>query len=327
MTRTVAGPHRNLAKLVQDRFDVSRPTANRYIRALIEDGVIRRAGRGQYELAHSTSQFVHELEGLEEHVIWHDEIEPCLRGLPQNVLRVWHYGCTEMINNAIDHSAGQALFIRVDRTALATQVDVLDDGVGIFRKIANALGLEDDRHAVLELAKGKFTTDPENHTGEGIFFSSKTFDEYMIMSRNIHYSHDSDTDEDWIMGEDYQGGGPDGEGTLVRMALANDSPRKLSEVFDRFTESDYGFDRTVVPVRLLAYGEDRLVSRSQAKRLISRFERFGTVVLDFAGIESIGQAFADEVFRVFAKQHPEIELVPVNAGEQVSQMITRAIRR
>ncbi len=67
-----------------------------------------------------------------------------------------------------------------------------------------------------------------------------------------------------------------------------------------------------------------LITRSQAKRLMQRVERFRTVVLDFAGVTSIGQAFADEVFRVFANAHPDVELVPVHAVPQVQQMIRRA---
>src|SRR5690606_33075114 len=89
--------------------------------------------------------------------------------------------------------------------------------------------------------------------------------------------------------------------------------------------NDYRFDKTVVPVKLLQYGDDHLVSRSQAKRLLQRFDRFRTVVLNFEGVESIGQAFADEVFRVFPSQHPEVEIIPVQANEQVMRMINRAV--
>ena len=71
-------------------------------------------------------------------------------------------------------------------------------------------------------------------------------------------------------------------------------------------------------------GEDDLITRSQAKRLMQRAERFRTVMLDFAGVTSIGQAFADEVFRVFANAHPDVELVPMHATPAVQQMIRRA---
>ena len=88
---------------------------------------------------------------------------------------------------------------------------------------------------------------------------------------------------------------------------------------------DYGFTKTVVPVRLTQYGDDKLVSRSQAKRLLARVDKFKTVIFDFTEVESIGQAFADEVFRVFANQHPEMELFSIHANSAVSQMINRVL--
>ena len=84
--------------------------------------------------------------------------------------------------------------------------------------------------------------------------------------------------------------------------------------------------KTIVPVRLAKYGEDQLVSRSQAKRLLSRFELFSVVVLDFSEIETIGQAFADQIFRVFATDHPEIQLQPIKANAEVLGIINAAIR-
>ena len=75
---------------------------------------------------------------------------------------------------------------------------------------------------------------------------------------------------------------------------------------------------------LAQYGNDQLISRSQAKRLLLRVELFKIVIFDFRGVESIGQAFADEIFRVFAHQHPSIELASIHANLSVKQMIDRA---
>jgi hypothetical protein len=96
---------------------------------------------------------------------------------------------------------------------------------------------------------------------------------------------------------------------------------------DRFASSgeDYGFTRTHIPVVLAQYGDENLVSRSQAKRLLARFDRFKEVFLDFTGVHTIGPAFADEIFRVFYRQHPEIRLVWVNANSEVEKMIRRAL--
>jgi anti-sigma regulatory factor (Ser/Thr protein kinase) len=290
---------------------------------LVEDGLIARVGMGRYELVHEKHRFLHRVQGLKEDEVWTNDIAPRLRGLPRNVIDLWHYGCTEMINNVIDHSGSDVILIDIDRSPLSTQIAVDDEGVGIFRKIATALDLEDERHAVLELSKGKVTTDPDNHTGEGIYFSSRAFDVFRILSGGVYFQHQRVKDEDWILGDEIPEDEPNGTG--VYMTLANDSTRTLRQVFDEYAtdRDDYRFDRTVVPVKLLQYGDDRLVSRSQARRLMNRFELFRVVILDFQGVDSIGQAFADEVFRVFRSRHPGIDIVPINANEEVVRMISR----
>ena len=248
-------------------------------------------------------------------------LPPHLDGLPRNVRDIWHYGCTEMLNNAIEHSAGSQLAIRINRTARDTEIMLADDGVGIFGKIQRELALDDPREAILELAKGKLTTDPEHHTGEGIYFASRMFDEFSIISGGLYFTHQHAATEDWLLQASAQG-----RGTAVYMRIANDSPRKMAAVFEQFAspEEDYAFRKTVVPVRLAQIGEQNLVSRSQAKRLVARFEQFKTVVLDFSAVESIGQAFADEVFRVFQRAHPGVELVVANANAAVTMMVRRA---
>jgi len=224
------------------------------------------------------------------------------------------------MNNAIDHSEGKQVSINLTKTAMAAELVLFDNGVGIFKKIQNALGLDDERHAVLELSKGKLTTDPARHTGEGIFFSSRMFDDFRIQSGNVFFSHTHTEDEDWILeNQKFQ------TGTGVFMKLKNNTARTVKKVFDEFTSGDeYGFTKTVVPVKLAQYGEEKLISRSQAKRLMARVDRFKVVILDFDNVEGIGQAFADEVFRVFAGQHPNLEIVPLRANKNVQQMIQRA---
>jgi hypothetical protein len=108
------------------------------------------------------------------------------------------------------------------------------------------------------------------------------------------------------------------------MKLNNNAARTTKQIFDEFSDENYNFTKTVVPVRLAQYGHEKLISRSQAKRLLVRIDLFKVVIFDFDGVETIGQAFADEVFRVFSKQHPEVELCHANACKDVEQMISRA---
>jgi len=76
-------------------------------------------------------------------------------------------------------------------------------------------------------------------------------------------------------------------------------------------------------VKLALYEGEALVSRSQAKRLSMRFERFRYVVLDFSGVKEICQAFADELFRIFAEAHPQVLLTWINTTDSVENMIKR----
>ncbi len=71
---------------------------------------------------------------------------------------------------------------------------------------------------------------------------------------------------------------------------------------------------------------DRLISRSQAKRLTSGFERFVDITLDFDRVEAVGQGFVDELFRVYQQAHPEIRFHYINANENVEFMIKRGLK-
>ena len=110
----------------------------------------------------------------------------------------------------------------------------------------------------------------------------------------------------------------------VYMRLANNSSKKLKDVFDKFsTEIPGDFDKTIIPVHYA--NSDDLASRSQARRLLSGLELFKEVILDFRDIEYIGQAFADEIFRVFANTNPGITVSAQNTNAEVKNMINRAI--
>jgi anti-sigma regulatory factor (Ser/Thr protein kinase) len=255
--------------------------------------------------------------GLEEDQVWCTTVLPLLEGLPENTIDVWQYCVTEMVNNAIDHSEGSSLTVLVQRRPSDTRVSVHDDGIGIFRKIKAAFNLEDETQAILELSKGKLTTDPDRHSGQGIFFTSRMLDKFSILSRGAYFSHEATRPVDWILPDD-----DSDSSTMVTMALDNNADRTLKDVFDQYSSGEnYDFSKTVVPLRLARFGEEKLISRSQAKRALARVEKFKTVVFDFAGIEMIGQAFADEVFRVWARAHEDVECMVIDASPTVRKMI------
>ncbi len=142
---------------------------------------------------------------------------------------------------------------------------------------------------------------------------------FRIVSRGLTFDH-KESEEDFLFERNLES-----PGTLVWMEHGNHTPRELWMVFDEFAVPDeFTFSKTIVPVRLGRFGQEGLVSRSQAQRLLARIDRFKVVLFDFTDVETVGQAFADEIFRVYAKAHPEVELTPVHASTQVQRMIARA---
>lgn len=305
--------------LTTNKFNISRQAVHTYLRQLIEQGSLIRSGKGKYQLCpqEKWESFYSSDNNLQEDVIWREDIREIIGNLPDNALDIWSYGFTEIFNNAIHHSKTDIISVQIEKNAYSIIVSILDRGVGIFNKIKTELNLLDERHAVLELTKGKLTTDPTSHTGEGIFFTSRMFDNFSILSGEVFLSHHYGEDEDWVLeNKEYS------HGTFVKMKLKNNTSRTTKQVFDTFSPDDeYGFTKTVVPVHLAQYGEEKMVSRSQAKRLLSRVDKFKIVIFDFNDVETIGRAFADEIFRVFANQHPDMLLIPDRANNTIEGII------
>jgi anti-sigma regulatory factor (Ser/Thr protein kinase)/uncharacterized protein (DUF1330 family) len=317
---------RDITTFTARHFGLSRPGVLRHVHRLVRDGVLRVSGttrNRQYTLPLLINQqrIIPITPELQEDSLWRQTIQPFLSNAAPNVLDICQYGFTEMVNNVIEHSEGRMMTVVLQCTAVGIHLEVIDDGIGIFRKIQTCLGLDDPRHAILELAKGKLTTDPHHHTGEGIFFTSRVFDVFSILSENLCFLHMQHGD-DWLWDLNHT----QHPGTRVIMDIASHATCTLQSVFEQYAaaQDDYGFTRTRVPVILAKYGDEHLVSRSQARRLLARVERFKEVVLDFKSITQIGQAFADEVFRIFPHQHPHVHLVWLNANDQITRMIQRA---
>ena len=315
-----------LAQLVAETFSISRQAAAKHLRSLVGDGLLVASGSTKAREFRKVSvrcDFSYNTAGLDESTVWIQDVRPMLVGFSLGALSGLSYCVTEMVNNAIDHSGSPDVHLEVEVDQAGATVRIFDMGVGIFRKIALAEGLPDDRQAILELTKGKYTTDREQHSGEGIFFASRIADEFAITSHQLCFS--CDAGENWLVGDpEWQ----DSEGTMIDFRIARDSTRTAKSVQDQFATPDaFDFARTIVPVRLASYEGAELISRSQAKRVVHRFESFKEVILDFDGVATIGQAFADQIFRVFQRANPQVHLSVANETSEVAQMIARALRK
>ena len=223
---------KNIVAKAAEAFLCSRTTVHRHLNRLLRDGKIIKSGttrQTKYFLKTEKNKevTVSLKDKVEEHKVWKENFKEDFETLPNNVRQICEYGFSEMLNNAIEHSEGTRVDIDTEWESNSIKIRICDDGVGVFWKIKNALNLEDERESALHLSKGKFTTDPENHTGEGIFFSSRAFDEFLITSRGIFYKREN-WDQDWFL---ETANDEKTTGTGLEMTISLDSKRKIDLLF------------------------------------------------------------------------------------------------
>lgn len=260
-------------------------------------------------------------EGLEEHKVFNDlkEKAPFIKDLKENISSILFYAFTEMLNNAIEHSRSRYVEISVRKDKQNITFIVNDFGVGVFRNVMRERNLKSEIEAIQDLLKGKTTTQPHSHTGEGIFFTSKIADIFILESFGYRLRVDNVINDVFI--EEMT---KPKRGTKVIFTLSLSSKKHLNDVFSRFVTEpgEVGFDKTEIKVRLYVSGTI-YISRSQARRILAGLDKFKTIVLDFDRVTTVGQAFADEIFRVFQQSHPDIKIIPINMVEPVKFMINR----
>lgn len=316
--RTVTGGE------LRSRLGVSRQALSVHVRNLIEAGKVVRSGaaRGARYMLPARApppaviSRVLRIRGLDESRVW-EELAAGLnlsRALRPNVEAIAHYAFTEMLNNAIEHSVASRCSVRFRLGPGTVSFEVRDPGIGVFHSIASKLHLESEHIALVELLKGRTTTMREAHTGEGIFFTSRAADRFVLRSHRIEIEWSRVKDDVFVSSPRFLAG------TAVSFAIQRNSRRRLDEVFGEFApeEYDFQFQKTKVLVKLLRRD---FVSRSEAKRLTANLEKFSEIVVDFRDVISVGQGFADEVFRVFAHRYPAIKITTENTNPAVDAMI------
>ncbi len=318
-----------LSRDVAGHFGVSRQYASKILNNLVKQGLLMKRGSTRASLYVSPAH-VDSLRGtvhvklknksLKEHEILEaiDRNQSFGLVLRENVRSIFAYAFCEMLNNAIEHSRSSTIEIDVDKNQdLIFRVN--DVGVGVFFNVMKKRRLQSELEAIQDLLKGKMTTQPRFHSGEGIFFTSKIADVFSLESHKHKLTIDNRIHDVFVEEVKHRK-----KGTKVRFQIGLKSKKHLSAVFKEYQTdpSEYAFDKTKVQIRLYTLGILH-VSRSQARRVLAGLEKFKLVILDFDKVPAIGQAFADEIFRVFQNAHPSIEIRPTNMNEPVRFMVGR----
>lgn len=311
-----------------DHLGITRQAVNPHLRRLLADSKIVKTGSTKaaryfpYDAATTGRTLKRDLvlAGLDESAVYeHIAISMTFSQLSDSIESIVHYAFTEILNNAIDHSMSErcTVEVRLDATKLA--FTVRDTGIGVFHSITEKFGLQNEHDAMIELIKGKTTTQPHAHSGEGLFFVSKAADRFSLRSHRLQIEWDKKRGDVFVSEPRFL------KGTLASFEIGRNARTRLENVFAEFApeEYDFQFQKTRVLVKLL---RQDYVSRSEAKRLLHNLDKFSEIELDMRDVKNVGQGFADEVFRVFVAAHPDILIRSVNASDVVTAMIKHVSR-
>lgn len=294
------------------RLGVSRRQAGTLLRRLADAQWLANAGtarRPRWQPG-PLRQVVqrYELAGLQEDLPWRRDFAPCF-ALPPHVRRMAQHAFTELLNNAVDHSGGGSVTVSMRQTPLQLQLLVSDDGVGLFDRIRDSFGLDDPALALFELGKGKLSSDPARHRGHGLYFTARLADVFDLHANAAAFQRRAWQPRQWHA---TRAAAP--AGTSVYWAVALDTPRTLEQVQHEFSAdgASPAFERTELPLALLAGADGVLASRAEARRVAARLAQFASADLDFAGISDLGHGFADELLRVIAAEQPALRLRTLN---------------
>ncbi len=325
------------ARSVFDALDISgqkrsRQYINKVIRQLLKEGLLIKGGRTRgafyvhprnVDVATALTKVHLRLrnEGLKEHEILEEIRSKALffSSLKRNIQDIFNYSFSEMVNNAIEHSESENIDITVSKDNDNLYFEVNDMGIGAFKSIMNKRHLNSEIEAVQDLLKGKTTTMPQAHSGEGIFFTSKMGDIFILDSFEYRLRMDNKVNDVFLELTQRPK-----KGTRVIFHISLRSNKHTSDVFKKFRSDPEvsAFDKTEVQIRLYTMGTIH-VSRSQARRLLTGLDKFKKIILDFDKVPTVGQGFADEIFRVFQARHPNIQITAINTNEAVNFMIDR----
>jgi anti-sigma regulatory factor (Ser/Thr protein kinase) len=314
----------DLGPTLAKRHSVSRGTMTKHLRRLVENGWLERIGTARPRFRPGTLREVtteYAIAGLDEHTPWLRDVHPALQLSPA-VARIAQHVFGELLNNAIDHAAASTVTVSVRQTPTHLHILISDNGLGVFDQLAQKATLPDAQRAALEISKGRLTTQPECHGGRGLFFVARMVDAMNLQSNGqvLQWRHRGESVQ--LRTHPLKRAG-----TTFFVSLALDSQVRPTDTYSAFGSEDapLDFSRTQVPLRLLTDNGLTLDSRAQARWVVSRLELFATAELDFDGVEDVGPSFIDEVFRVYANAHPEVQLQPKKTSERVGKLLKSSI--
>ncbi len=247
------------------------------------------------------------------------QILPNLNSVALNIYEICEFSIMALLSNALDHAQATKLHYKLYVSPNDVHFVLSDNGIGIFENLNNSLILEDIQVAAIEIAKGRITTDPQNHGGDELMTVIHLFDKVTIDSSGICLTYYNKKNE-WTVTRSSQQ-----KGTRIHLEIKSNSRRTCQEIFRQIFDRENKLVR--IPVNLVRSDGEQVNSRIQAQSLLHNIKDLTEIEFDFKNIELIGPAFADELVRKTKEKNQIANIKWTNSTKMVDVLMSRAINR
>ena len=308
-----------------ERFGVSRQAIHKHMNSLIDDNkvIAHGATKGRYyELIPYVNYNKHiDIDSnLSVEEIMKLYVKPHIEVLPRNILEIFEFSISALINNILEHADASKLYYKIFINHNEAHFILNDNGVGIFDNIKSKLKLPNIRFSALELTKGYVSTNPKFHSGEELNAVINLFDTVEIGSSGKLLTF-VNKNTDWELKNSLQK-----KGTRFHLRISASSDRTCAKTFGKIFGNEKS--RIRIPVSLLDVSKHQVLnSKSQAKNLLRNVENYEKVEFDFKKIDLIGPAFADALIRSAKKCNQLADIKWVNTNTTVDLLMSRSLRR
>ena len=308
-----------------NQFGISRQAVLKHMNALINDKKVMAYGKTRDR----TYQLIPQVNfsksiAINDDFICHEVVQKNilvhLKPLAKNIYQICEFSIEALLNNIVDHAQATNLYVKLYLTYTDLHIIISDNGTGLFRNIKSKLNLDSIQLALMEVAKGQVTTDPDHHSGDELNTVVNLFDSVKIDSSGFGLVYSS-KDKAWQAVRSKQQ-----QGTRVHLQIDPKAKRSCEETFKYLFKNQK--ECLCIPINLLKEpGKKTLNSRVIVKSIFWNITSAKNIQFDFGNVDLIGPAVADELVRQARSINREVVIKWMNCNETIDLLMRRALKR
>ena len=286
MLENVSSHRADLVTYTAEYFGTSRQAIHKHLKQLIQSHRLKSLGEGsthkQYQWGAVREKLMHYVldQAINVDAIWENDFAPLIDDLVSPAVKIAvSYALKALVKNAISHAQAHYLYVCLQTNQNDLLLIVRDDGVGIVETLQAHYHLDDPKRCLFELAKGKFSCQPDCYEGNSLAICSRLFEEFAIDSNKYYFTR-MPFGKLMPLVNDPQ--------TTIRLLIALDLQFDPACIFHAMQAG-----HAYIPLYYLNHGS---LGEAEVMPVLERLASFSRVTLDFQAVKKVSAGFIQALF-------------------------------